>query len=166
MALKNCKECGKEVSTKADTCPNCGAPIKAKGVGCVGCLTILILIGVILFAYSSLLTDSNTRSNTKLKNNIEPKIFETKGNDIIMKLTEKDRRLLMRDVLANSGKSCNGVDKLFFRGFDADNAAYWSVGCFGNQDYQVQIPDDPKAKTKILECELLKSLNIDCWTKF
>lgn len=24
MALKECKECGQEVSTKADTCPNCG----------------------------------------------------------------------------------------------------------------------------------------------
>lgn len=28
MALINCKECGKEVSDKANTCPNCGAPIK------------------------------------------------------------------------------------------------------------------------------------------
>ena len=24
MALDNCKECGKKVSTSADTCPNCG----------------------------------------------------------------------------------------------------------------------------------------------
>lgn len=28
MALKKCKECGNEISTKADKCPNCGAPVK------------------------------------------------------------------------------------------------------------------------------------------
>lgn len=26
MALKSCRECGKEVSTQAQACPNCGAP--------------------------------------------------------------------------------------------------------------------------------------------
>lgn len=29
MALINCPECGKQVSDKADTCPNCGVSIKA-----------------------------------------------------------------------------------------------------------------------------------------
>jgi DNA-directed RNA polymerase subunit RPC12/RpoP len=30
MALKNCEECGKEVSSKAKTCPNCGFVLKKK----------------------------------------------------------------------------------------------------------------------------------------
>ena len=29
MALVNCGECGKEVSTKAAACPNCAAPVEA-----------------------------------------------------------------------------------------------------------------------------------------
>ena len=28
MALVKCKECGKEISDKAKTCPNCGCPIE------------------------------------------------------------------------------------------------------------------------------------------
>lgn len=28
MALINCEECGKEVSDKANFCPNCGCPVK------------------------------------------------------------------------------------------------------------------------------------------
>lgn len=28
MALKNCKECGYQVSDKADNCPKCGAKVK------------------------------------------------------------------------------------------------------------------------------------------
>jgi len=47
MALKKCKECGKEVSTKADLCPHCGAKQKRKGIGCGGAILILIVIGFI-----------------------------------------------------------------------------------------------------------------------
>ena len=32
MAMSNCRECGKAVSTKAKTCPNCGAPKPAKKI--------------------------------------------------------------------------------------------------------------------------------------
>ena len=32
MALINCKECNKEVSDKAESCPNCGNPISEKCV--------------------------------------------------------------------------------------------------------------------------------------
>lgn len=46
MPLKKCKECGKQISSKADACPHCG--FKKKGKGCLvlfvlGILTIIIL---------------------------------------------------------------------------------------------------------------------------
>lgn len=33
MALINCKECGKEISDKAITCPNCGCPVGNQQIG-------------------------------------------------------------------------------------------------------------------------------------
>jgi hypothetical protein len=50
MALRKCKECGKEVSTKAEACPNCGAPIKQKSkeYGCIASLLMLIGGAVVL----------------------------------------------------------------------------------------------------------------------
>lgn len=55
MALKPCKECGKEVSTAAKTCPHCGTPGPTGGIqtgGCAnrgaGCLLAVIVIGVIV----------------------------------------------------------------------------------------------------------------------
>lgn len=48
MALQPCRECGKEVSSEADKCPNCGMPIRvpvvqvAKKSG-MGCGTWLLL---------------------------------------------------------------------------------------------------------------------------
>lgn len=31
--LINCKDCGKEISKKAKTCPHCGAKVKKKKIG-------------------------------------------------------------------------------------------------------------------------------------
>ena len=48
MALKKCKECGKEVSSKAKNCPNCGAPIKkhiSTGSGCLIIILFVLFIG-------------------------------------------------------------------------------------------------------------------------
>lgn len=44
MALKNCKECGKEISTQANSCPHCGALLKNK-MGCLG--YFLLGVGVL-----------------------------------------------------------------------------------------------------------------------
>jgi hypothetical protein len=50
MALKKCKECGKEVSTEAKYCPHCGAHVKTT-IGCLAWAVIifgvLILLGMI-----------------------------------------------------------------------------------------------------------------------
>lgn len=46
MAMTKCKECGNEISTKADACPNCGA----KQVRTSGCAkVVLIFLGFIVF---------------------------------------------------------------------------------------------------------------------
>ena len=41
MALIKCKECGKEMSSQADACPNCG--FKKEKTGCLGMIGYLIL---------------------------------------------------------------------------------------------------------------------------
>lgn len=51
MALKPCKECGTQVSTKAEACPSCGAPLQEnkrrnrKGCGCFS-LFLFVIIGL------------------------------------------------------------------------------------------------------------------------
>ncbi|HIJ53679.1 MAG TPA: hypothetical protein HPP66_11070 [Planctomycetes bacterium] len=48
MALKKCKECGQEISTKSERCPHCGAPT-ARGVGVVGRFLLIILLAIVIF---------------------------------------------------------------------------------------------------------------------
>ena len=58
MALVNCKECGKEVSGKADTCPHCGVPLKKQPTQ-YGCGT-LIVIGVVSFILIGIFSSNDT----------------------------------------------------------------------------------------------------------
>ena len=58
MALVKCKECGLEVSKKAETCPNCGAPVKKKPTQ-YGCGT-LILLGFIVFIFIYVFSSNNS----------------------------------------------------------------------------------------------------------
>lgn len=73
MALKKCKECGNEVSSKAESCPKCGAVLKKKTSSCVGCLAV-VLFAFIVLAVTGSLTNTGSRSSTKTKP--EPKIYK------------------------------------------------------------------------------------------
>ena len=71
MALIKCKECKKEISNKAKTCPNCGAPVKRKRLGC-GALILILIIAPIIISIFTTSTDYNSnlrQSNYFKKNN-------------------------------------------------------------------------------------------------
>lgn len=53
MALKECKECGHEVSSAAKKCENCGAPTTAGAMQSCGCL--LLFVGFALIAAAILI---------------------------------------------------------------------------------------------------------------
>lgn len=59
MAMAPCRECGKEVSTTAKTCPHCGtqwpankAALIGQGMQSCGCImTLLITIPILIFLF-------------------------------------------------------------------------------------------------------------------
>ncbi len=70
MALKKCKECGNEISTKAKECPHCGNVLKKK-LGC-GCTT-LVVVGLFLLIVGSLVSnESKTTAPNKSVDTSKP----------------------------------------------------------------------------------------------
>lgn len=48
MALKKCPECGKEISSQANICPNCGCNTKSKAKKATEVVIALIVAAVIV----------------------------------------------------------------------------------------------------------------------
>jgi len=44
MALIKCKECGNEVSSEADKCPNCGVTVGSDIFGWVVLITLILVV--------------------------------------------------------------------------------------------------------------------------
>lgn len=69
MALIKCKECGKEVSKKAETCPHCGVPLKKQATK-YGCGT-LILLGIVTFILIGVFSSNDTSTTSTPKSQEE-----------------------------------------------------------------------------------------------
>lgn len=62
MALVKCKECGTEVSSKAQACPKCGVRLAAKPMGCGTLIGVSVLGLIIISAFLSIFS-AETPSN-------------------------------------------------------------------------------------------------------
>lgn len=71
MSLIKCKECGKEISTKADACPHCGAKPYKPG----GCM-IVFLVAAGLFGFISLVGDYKHNQASPPMGRSLPPVFE------------------------------------------------------------------------------------------
>jgi hypothetical protein len=70
MALKKCKECGKDVSTKSKKCPHCGSPV-SQGITVKGVIkwTILLFIGFTVYTCASITSEVTEKLDDKKETN-------------------------------------------------------------------------------------------------
>lgn len=73
MALRKCKDCGKEISKRADSCPHCGAPIRKTSLftWIVTIIIGLVIIGAITEDSTTLTTSDREQSESKAKLEIQ-----------------------------------------------------------------------------------------------
>jgi len=100
MALTTCRECGKQVSTDAKTCPHCGtsAPAKKKAKGGIGkWLLIIFAIGLVANVLST--KDNATTATAKPPVQAAP-VAAKKPEKVLpaeCKITKKDGTLDQRE---------------------------------------------------------------------
>jgi hypothetical protein len=90
MAVKPCKECGKEVSSKAKSCPHCGAPTKRR-LGVLRGL-VVVFLGVVGVGYCATLVDSPTGLPTCDASETETAVRDAIENSVEARLV--NQRLL------------------------------------------------------------------------
>ena len=110
MALTKCKECGHDISSMADKCPNCGAPpskarvSKNLSIGC-GVALLIILLFVICSIYLSPKHPEKVTSAINSKPELEVITWNWRN--------EEYSRYIVGSVKNNSGKEYSYVQVEF-----------------------------------------------------
>lgn len=109
MALKECKECGAEISSSAKACPKCGK--KQKHTGLVLLLCIMAIFLGIAVGLSGNVDTTNTTSNSIISSVV------TKENyDKIKKgMTEKEVKKILGEPQSISENETPGVGTMILK---------------------------------------------------
>lgn len=84
MAMTKCKECGAEISTKADACPQCGAKRK-KTSGCA----IVVLIFFLLILFGAIVAPKTDKSGSSSSSSTSRSATPEKPKDPAVLLAEQ-----------------------------------------------------------------------------
>ena len=101
MALKKCKECGEEISTKAKVCPKCGAPQKAKQYTISQLALVIVLVMFIYSLFSSDPKPSKTYTNSSPKKTISSVDKKAKLEECAKALVEKNQNMMRPPAVGN-----------------------------------------------------------------
>lgn len=148
MALIRCKECGNEVSSKAETCPKCGARVKRKSLGCASLIGVLLLFSVIIGVIGSIVQNDAEQQKPPLT--AQQKAEKTKADDATARAAAGAKLLKqsMRDPASFKLESA-----LVIAGTDAVCYEYRAKNGFGgtNVGRAVLAPDGKTFKTNEMD---------------
>jgi len=113
MALKPCKECGREISTKAKSCPHCGADTKPPQMGLLSSLAVIFLVIFIISSITTLFEEIDSSSNKPPGNSAEAlKKIEAKKKQEFKQnrnaILSKGKQLITKK---NYDKALNNLEK-------------------------------------------------------
>lgn len=153
MALTKCKECGAEVSNKAEACPKCGAKVR-KTYGC----GTLILIFIVLAIFGSIFNGPEKQTSTT----------DTKTSQAAAEepLTEKGKKVKQKHPdWSNRVSNSVGDKKIFIGMTDHQVIAAWgpphkvntTTGTYGSHEQWV-MHDSPDSDYVYFQNGILTSI--------
>jgi hypothetical protein len=127
MAMTTCKECGKDISDTATSCPHCGyAKPKPRQVS--GCMTTFIISGALLFAVSMCNTATAPKQQPKTPEQLTQEARKEEAFQkvvgamaIIKKANRNPDSVVWENVLANDDASVICIEYRGQNGFGGMN---------------------------------------------
>ena len=134
MALKKCKECGEQISTKAEACPKCGAKAPKKTSAVTWFVLILIIFGVYVANMSPTpSSNSSSSGNVTSESKRKSKSAEVKTSKPTWGNTQsKDEMTGKRSSYATSPTVGPNAPMDFPY---QDTKAWLGVGCDGGSEW-------------------------------
>ena len=134
MALKKCKECGEQVSSKAEACPKCGAKTPKK----TSPVTWLVLFFIIFVVYSAnqLPSSTNASSSSVAEPSVSgssPEVKQQKPAPPTWKTSRSEDQMTSEVQSFASSPDVSSIKRMDFPYHDT--RAWLGVGCDGENEW-------------------------------
>jgi hypothetical protein len=89
------------------------------------------------------------------------------AHDILSGMGESKRSQAFAKTIAASGERCASVDRTFYQGSAKNGDAFWNASCSGGKAFAIQVSNNSRGSTQILDCKMMKAVNAGmCFKKF
>ena len=174
-----CHKCGKQLPDGSQFCSGCGvtlaptnlqpniaAPPPSNPKSKMGCRGIIVsaVVGFVILIFILMAIGSKSTQEYKPTPSVPQTGSSTQNaaNDLMLAKSADEQALALGLV---AGEGCHGR-RAFYMGISpTDHSAYWSVRCSNGRSYEVQIAADSTGSTRILDCAVVKALNMNCFKK-
>lgn len=123
--LINCKDCGKEVSKNAKTCPNCGAKVKKKNIFLgivVGIVAMFIIVAIVSNGGNEQPTTGKPATDTSTPSKSSNVVTKENYDKIEKDMTKDQVESILGKATSISESETPGVGKMemhhYQKGFD------------------------------------------------
>lgn len=86
------------------------------------------------------------------------------AQEMLQKLSERDRGEALRAAIVEGGRKCSSVTKLYLQGTSsATYTSLWSVACADGNQYAVFVYADTEGSTGLISCTDFAKHGYACW---
>ena len=156
MALINCRECGKEVSNEAESCPHCGIRQIQKKRGFLATMFNGLIIVTVVFTVWNIFLSDLINSPPQKQKAPKQKAPKKKAKDMIQFYLNN---IDYRASITTTGNPCPSVTHKFWTGKDETSGKrFVSVSCSNGSNYMVTLPANVQDRTSVMECSFLEAV--------
>jgi hypothetical protein len=85
---------------------------------------------------------------------------------LLARMSDADRNLHWQAYMVASGEQCGTVTRSFYQGSTKKGQIIWNIDCSATGDWQLMIEPNSAGSTKIMSCDTVRALGMECWHRY
>jgi hypothetical protein len=84
----------------------------------------------------------------------------------LARMSDADRNLHWQAYMVKSGEKCGKVTRSFYQGSTESGQIIWNIQCSASGDWQLMVEPNSAGSTKMMPCDTVRSLGMQCWHRY
>ena len=85
---------------------------------------------------------------------------------LLARMSDADRNLHWQAYMTKSGEKCGKVTRSFYQGSTESGQVIWNIQCSASGDWQLMVEPNSAGSTKLMPCDTVRLLGMQCWRRY